>query len=113
MIGERLKELRKIKKLRQLDIAEFLSIGRTTYTQYETGVTEPDINTLIKLADYFDVSSDYFLGRTNDRNLNSKENGNKAYHTLDVSDLPDEAIRQVEEYIELMKLKYYPDRTKK
>ena len=68
MIGLRLKELRAVKKLRQSDIAAFLGISRTTYTQYETGVSEPDIDTINKLAEYYNVSTDYLLGRTDDRN---------------------------------------------
>ena len=112
MIGKRLKELRINKRLRQLDVAEFLGVSRTTLTHYETGDTEPDIDTIIKLAHYFDVSSDYLLGRMDDHNHNSKIKESEVTYTLNVDGLPDEAIRQVEEYIELIKLKYNTERTK-
>lgn len=58
-----LKELRIKNKMYQKDVAKILGIERTTYVKYETGVTEPDIKTLIKLADIFNVTLDYLLGR--------------------------------------------------
>jgi transcriptional regulator with XRE-family HTH domain len=45
----------------QSELAEFLSVGRTTYTNYETGKTEPDLNTVKKIAEYFHVTVDYLL----------------------------------------------------
>lgn len=64
---EQLKILRKQKGLYQKDVANFLGVDRTTYVKYENGVNEPDYNTLVKLAEFFNVSVDYLLGReTND-----------------------------------------------
>lgn len=62
MIGEKLKSLRESKGLKQLDIANMLGVSRTTYTQYETGKSEPDLGTVAKLADFFGVTTDYLLG---------------------------------------------------
>ncbi|MCM3512032.1 MULTISPECIES: helix-turn-helix domain-containing protein [Carnobacterium] len=59
----KLRELRKEKKLTQEDMAGVLEIARTTYANYEQGTREPDNKTLNKLADYFQVSTDYLLGR--------------------------------------------------
>lgn len=73
MISERLKQLRIIKKLRQTDVAELIGVGRTTYTNYETGVSEPDIDTINKLASIFNVSADYLLERTDDLNSGSDQ----------------------------------------
>lgn len=67
MIGERLKEQRILKKLKQSDLAEYLGVSRSTYTQYETGVSEPDIETIIKLSSFFNVSLDYLFGRTDNQ----------------------------------------------
>ena len=64
MIGSKLRTLRSSRKITQMDMAKLLGCARTTYTQYETGVSEPDFETLVKLADYFNVSVDYLLGRT-------------------------------------------------
>lgn len=57
-----MRSLRNSKKLTQNQLAEFLKINRVTYTQYELNTREPDYETLRKLADYFDVSTDYLLG---------------------------------------------------
>ena len=61
----RLKELRKHKKISQLKLAMELNTSQNTISRYETGEREPGINELIKIADYFNVSIDYLVGRTN------------------------------------------------
>lgn len=58
-------ELRNSKDLSQRQIAKDLGITDKAYWSYENGRTEPNIETLIKLADYFDVSLDYLCGRPN------------------------------------------------
>lgn len=58
-----LKALRLSNNLTQEKLSNILNIGRTTYTQYETGVSEPDISMLIKIADYFNVTVDYILDK--------------------------------------------------
>ncbi len=62
--NERLKELRSIKKISQQELSDRLGFNRATYARYETGDTQPDFDTLKKLADFFDVSTDYILGRS-------------------------------------------------
>ena len=58
-----LKELRQKKKLTQVEMGKILNITGPTYNGYETGKYEPTIETLCKLADYFEVSLDYLIGR--------------------------------------------------
>ena len=60
----RLKELRKSKKISQLKLAMDLNMNQNTISRYETMEREADYETLIKFADYFNVSLDYVLGRT-------------------------------------------------
>ena len=60
----RLKELRESKGISQIKLAMDLSINQNSISRYETGAREADYETLIKLADYFDVSIDYLLERT-------------------------------------------------
>ncbi len=67
----RLKELRKLKKISQLKLAMDLNMNQNTISRYETGEREPGINELIKIADYFNVSLDYLLERTNDPKKNN------------------------------------------
>lgn len=61
----RLKELRKEKRISQLKLAMDLNMSQNTISRYETGDREPGIAELILLADYFHVSIDYLVGRTN------------------------------------------------
>lgn len=58
----KLKELRKLNKLNQTKIAKFLKVAQITYSRYETGKSEPNIETLCKLADYYNISLDYLCG---------------------------------------------------
>jgi HTH-type transcriptional regulator, competence development regulator len=72
MLTKRLKNLRG--KTTQEEVAGRIGISRARYSHYENGRSEPDTETLNKLADYYDVSVDYLLGRTDDPNetLNNK-----------------------------------------
>ena len=60
---EILKELRKNANLKQEDVAQYLNVKQQTYSKYEKGLSEPDYENLIKLAELFKVSVDYLLGR--------------------------------------------------
>ena len=60
-----LKDLRLSKKLSQQQLALRLDLSQQTIYKYENGITEPDIATLIKLANYFNTSVDYLIGNTN------------------------------------------------
>lgn len=62
----RLRELRKEKGISQLKLAMDLHTNQNTVSRYETGEREPGIRDLIKIADYFRVSVDYLIGRTED-----------------------------------------------
>ena len=60
----RLKALRKERGISQIKLSMDLNLSQNTISRYETGVREADYKTLILLADYFDVSIDYLLERT-------------------------------------------------
>ncbi len=62
--GEFLAALRKERGLLQKEVANYLNVTVATVSNYEKGVHTPDLNTLIKLADFFNVSTDYLLQRT-------------------------------------------------
>lgn len=66
----RLKELRKKKGVSQLRMATDLNTTQNTISRYETGEREPGIAELIKIADYFNVSVDYLIGRTENPKMN-------------------------------------------
>lgn len=62
--GELLAELRKDKKLSQKELADIFHLAASTISSYEMGVHSPHVDQLAKFADYFNVSTDYLLGRT-------------------------------------------------
>lgn len=67
----RIRELRKSKKLTQVELAKFLNVSDRTVGFYETGERDPDTTTLNNLANFFNVSIDYLLGRTDEKNINN------------------------------------------
>ena len=75
---KRIKEERQKLGLLQKEVAEFISMDRTTYAKYETGSIMPPVDVLVRLSDLFGVTVDYIIGRdridnTNDRRCDSEE----------------------------------------
>lgn len=66
MLGQRIRSLRKEKKITQQDLANYLKLGKSTISQYENNINEPDTTTIQKIADFFNVSVDYLFGRTDE-----------------------------------------------
>ncbi|MCT0449921.1 helix-turn-helix domain-containing protein [Lactococcus lactis] len=62
VFAEQLKTLRKINGLTQKELAEKLKIKQNSYSDWENGKSEPNIEMLVRIADYFDVSLDYLMG---------------------------------------------------
>lgn len=71
--SERLKELRTSKGLTMEQLAKEIDSTRGTISNFENKNKKPSLDMLIKLADYFDVSIDYLVGRTDDPKLHQKE----------------------------------------
>ncbi|MEG1594235.1 MAG: helix-turn-helix transcriptional regulator [Oscillibacter sp.] len=65
MFFQRLRDLREDKDLLQADVAALLGISQTVYSRYERGYQVIPVVHLLKLADYYQTSTDYILGRTN------------------------------------------------
>ncbi|MDG1596103.1 helix-turn-helix domain-containing protein [Bacillus cereus] len=70
-LGLRIRSLRDSKKLTQKMLAEKLKIPNQNLSNYERGFRQPDYETLEKIADFFEVSTDYLLGRTDKKELSS------------------------------------------
>ena len=68
----RIRDLREDRDLRQTDVSKATGIDQKTLSNYETGKTSPDSYALIRLADFFGVSIDYLVGRT-EIDIKSKE----------------------------------------
>jgi len=63
---QRLKDLREDHDLVQKEVAAILGVDQRVYSNYETGKREIPVRHLLKLADYYNVSTDFILGRTNE-----------------------------------------------
>lgn len=70
MVYENIRNLREDHDYKQRELAKVLHVSQNTYSQYENGVIELTAEKLILLANYYDVSVDYLLGRTKNRNVN-------------------------------------------
>ena len=70
MSFKNLRGIREDRDIKQKDIAKYLNVSQNTYSQYETGVISLTADILIKLSDYYNVSIDYLLDRTNNPTLN-------------------------------------------
>lgn len=68
IIGERIRRLRREKDISQEQLGKMLNVGKTTISNYETGYSSPDNETLKKLAEIFDCTTDYLLGLSDIRN---------------------------------------------
>ena len=67
-----LRGIREDRDIRQKEIAKVLNVSQNTYSQYETGVISLTAEILIKLSDYYGVSIDYLLDRTNNPNMQKR-----------------------------------------
>lgn len=72
LLGERIKQLREEKGYQQKDIANRLGISKQAFSNYENGTREPNLLTVIRIADLFDVSVEYLLGLTTERKRSSE-----------------------------------------
>lgn len=68
---EQLIKLREAKGLTQREVADYLKVGRTTYVKYETGDINLPLQSAIKLAEFYNISTDYLLGRSDIPNMES------------------------------------------
>lgn len=106
MIANRLRQLRNEFGFNQQDIADRLGMKRASYAKYELGNTSPPQDKLIELADIFDVSIDYLVGRTNVRKLDLPVNVSALQMAQEIDQLNDEQQEQLSKYIEFVKFKY-------
>lgn len=72
MIGQTIRDLRKEKRVSQTELAKIVGVSQTTVTAWETGKAEPSSSAVSNLADYFNVTTDYLLGRPEKKDDDSK-----------------------------------------
>lgn len=107
---ERLNTLMKQKNISKAFLTKELHIGKNQIKYWEDNNTIPDGTTLLKISDYFDVSVDYLLGKTDKKNKATPEEqpiSPKQKLLLDVSaDMTDEDIKKLIEYADLLNLRH-------
>lgn len=97
---ERLKAVREKKDIKQKDAAAKIGIKNNTLSSYESGDRKPDYDTLIKLADLYEVSIEYLL-RGKESTINEKGN----LYFFDMEGLTEEEIEDIKRHIEYVKWK--------
>lgn len=106
-LGDRLKTLRLEKGISQTDLAKQFNIARSTLSQYESNQRTPSDEIKVKLSEYFNVSIDYLLGKTDIRNhLKDSEITTALHSDTEYDDLPDEAKKEINNFIDYIKQKY-------
>ena len=100
-----MKEMREKYNKTQEDLADYLKIKRQTYSAYERNVSIPDSISLSKIADYFNVSTDYILGRTDNPNTLRVAETSGKYVIGIVEDLTKEEKKEIEKYKEFLRSK--------
>jgi len=103
--GERLKILRNQKKITQEQLAEYLGVGRPTIAGYEAKGKQPSFDILKEIADFFNVSLDYLLGRTDIPNPYLLEDFPFYKVSEDLQTLSPESQKEIQKLIELYKMK--------
>lgn len=109
--GDRLANLRKLNNLTRKELAEIFSISYSALSNYENNERFPDQEMLINIANYFSVSVDYLLGRTNIKEpieniiKGSSQKSSDDKKSIDTKDLSPESQEDLKKYIELLKLK--------
>lgn len=103
ILGARLKKEREARELTQEDVASAVKITAAALSNYERGLRDPDTGTVKRLAEFFQVTTDYLLGLSPDPQVTTIA-ANRADDPL--ADLPEEARKSVEDFIEYAKRKY-------
>ncbi len=99
-----LKQLRNQKNILQRDVADYLGVDRTTYVRYENGDCSLSPDMLIKLSDYYGVSVDFILGKTNiPQPLNEQLEGVEFALYGEIHDLTEEEKQDILSYVKFKK----------
>lgn len=116
MLGKRIAALRKREGLSQYELAERLNFSRGKLSNYEQGSRQPDYETLQQIANFFDVSTDYLLGRTDDptpkKEKNSEEiltDPNLGLWFKEIKNAPEDKQKELQKIWDIIKVKE-PDR---
>lgn len=97
MLGKRIKKLRKEKNLTQVELSKIIGVTTSMVGMYETDARKPSYEVLLKIAEYFNVSTDYLLGKEDDYKINTIA----AHH--DGENFTEEELEEIEQFKEFIK----------
>lgn len=106
--SERLKQLRKEKKVTQSEIAKKIGVAKSTYSQYENGHREPNFETLLKLSLFFNVDVDFLLsGKNSIQSLTDALNKTGEFNTIaahfDGDEFTEAELEEIKQFAEFVK----------
>jgi len=104
MVGKRIRQLRKEKGVTQSELANYLGLTPKMISFYELENRYPPHDIILKISDYFNVSTDYLLGKSDVKNPERI--------VSDYDSLSEESQKQLEKYIELLKIKDAQDKSR-
>ncbi|MEN6462669.1 MAG: helix-turn-helix transcriptional regulator [Syntrophomonas sp.] len=96
MLGQNLKKLREVRKIAQKNLAETLGVGISTVAGWERDYRTPDLDMLVKLADFYNVSVDSLLGRQ-DFDAKVDFDSDRMKYKSDIEKLEDEVIGSIQQ----------------
>lgn len=107
MIGKKIKELREIKQITQEELAKYLGVAPQTVYKYEKEINEPDLKTTSKIAEYFNVTTDYLLGHTDNLDMLNEpiQIAASMKDGLDISDMDDDEKKFINDFIKMVRNK--------
>lgn len=104
MLGNRIKSLREAKGLKQEELAQKVSVSPSAIGMYETNKREPNNEIILKLAEFFNVSTDYLLGKSDIRNPEELKNVPFANAGgLDTTGLDEEDLKELQKQVDYIK----------
>ncbi|WP_051663151.1 XRE family transcriptional regulator [Alicyclobacillus macrosporangiidus] len=111
MLGSRIRKMRQANKMTQQQLADRLGLAKSTISQYENDINEPDADTLRRLSETLGCTADYLLGRTDDPHGFSASSSDEHVSSTErklletVRDLPPDKQQQVAEFADFLKHK--------
>lgn len=104
ILGNRIKKEREYLELTREELAKKLDVSYSAISMYERGEREPDNDKLTKLAEIFNCSTDYLLGKSDIRNIEELKQARFAnYGGVDTEGLDEEDLKELQRHIEYMK----------
>ncbi|WP_255463150.1 helix-turn-helix domain-containing protein [Lactobacillus sp. 3B(2020)] len=104
MIGDKLRELRAIHRMSQTELAKSIHVSQQVITKWENGKSEPSSAYLNDIANLFNVSTDYLLGRTSDQTPNKELSKNQKLVAYSIDpDISDEERKAIIEMVQAAK----------